>query len=120
MIVGGGPRGTGVLERILAHESVNADPTPIDIHVVDPYPAGAGRIWRGSQAPLLWMNSTTADVTMFTDETTAVIGPVLPVRPSRNGSPSARPSLPNSQKSQQKFRRSPRRRLHRGHCRADT
>lgn len=78
VIVGGGPRGTGVLERILAHESVNADPTPIDIHVVDPYPAGAGRIWRGSQAPLLWMNSTTADVTMFTDETTAVIGPVLP------------------------------------------
>ncbi|CAG7555107.1 unnamed protein product, partial [Fusarium equiseti] len=78
VIVGGGPRGTGVLERILAHESVNADPTPIDIHVVDPYPAGAGRIWRGSQAPLLWMNSTTADVTMFTDETTAVTGPVLP------------------------------------------
>ncbi|MGC0362487.1 putative NAD(P)/FAD-binding protein YdhS [Rhodococcus sp. 27YEA15] len=78
VIVGGGPRGTGVLERILAHESVISDPSPVTVHVVDPFPAGAGRIWRGSQAPLLWMNSTSADVTMFTDETTVVTSPIRP------------------------------------------
>lgn len=78
VIVGGGPRGTGLLERILAREAVNAEPMPLEIHVVDPYPPGAGRIWRGSQAPLLWMNSTTADVTMFTDSTTIVDGPIIP------------------------------------------
>lgn len=71
-IVGAGPRGTGVLERLLARESA-AD---IHVHVIDPFPPGAGRIWRGSQPPLLWMNSVAADVTMFTDDTTIVDGPI--------------------------------------------
>ncbi|OZC86762.1 hypothetical protein CH304_14295 [Rhodococcus sp. 15-649-1-2] len=74
-IVGAGPRGTGVLERLLAH----LDATPgrrVTVDVFDPFPAGAGRIWRGSQPPLLWMNSVAADVTMFTDDTTVVAGPV--------------------------------------------
>ena len=114
------PRGTGVLERILAHESVNADPTPIDIHVVDPYPAGAGRIWRGSQAPLLWMNSTTADVTMFTDETTAVIGPVLPGPTLAEWVAERSAELAEFPEIAAEVPTLTRRRLHRGHCRADT
>lgn len=73
-IVGAGPRGTGVLERLLAREP-DAD---VHIHVIDPFPPGAGRIWRGSQPPLLWMNSVAADVTMFTDDTTMVDGPTRP------------------------------------------
>ncbi|OZF35682.1 hypothetical protein CH294_14015 [Rhodococcus sp. 14-2483-1-1] len=71
-IVGAGPRGTGVLERLLARRSA-AD---IHVHVIDPFPPGAGRIWRGSQPPLLWMNSVAADVTTFTDDTTVVDGPI--------------------------------------------
>ncbi|MFJ9033871.1 FAD/NAD(P)-binding protein [Streptomyces sp. NPDC102274] len=43
---------------------------------MDPYPPGAGRIWRRDQSPLLWMNSMAADVTMFTDDTVALAGPV--------------------------------------------
>ncbi|WP_020108612.1 FAD/NAD(P)-binding domain-containing protein [Nocardia sp. 348MFTsu5.1] len=73
-IVGAGPRGTGVLERLLARAT---DPD-VHIHVIDPFPPGAGRIWRESQPSLLWMNSVADDVTMFTDDTTAVEGPVRP------------------------------------------
>lgn len=76
-IVGAGPRGTGVLERLLAHLSVR-EHSDISIDVFDPFPAGAGRIWRGNQPPLLWMNSVAADVTMFTDESTVVDGPIVP------------------------------------------
>ena len=73
-IVGAGPRGTGVLERLLARRS----DAELHIHVVDPFPPGAGRIWRSSQPPLLWMNSVAADVTMFTDDTTVVDSPIRP------------------------------------------
>lgn len=77
-IVGAGPRGTGVLERLLAHLATRDSGEVVAIDVFDPFPAGAGRIWRGSQPPLLWMNSVAADVTMFTDDTTVVDGPVEP------------------------------------------
>lgn len=77
-IVGAGPRGTGVLERLLAHLGARHDDRRVSVDIFDPFPAGAGRIWRGSQPSLLWMNSVAADVTMFTDETTIVDGPVVP------------------------------------------
>jgi hypothetical protein len=80
VIVGGGPRGTGVLERLAAaapDHGVDAD-HPLDVHLVDPYPAGAGRIWRTAQSELLWMNSMAADVTMYTDETVVCEGPIVP------------------------------------------
>ncbi|MFG3171080.1 FAD/NAD(P)-binding protein [Streptomyces sp. NPDC048200] len=77
VIVGAGPRGTGLLERIAANAPELYAGSVLDIHVVDPYPAGAGRIWRTEQSPLLWMNSEAQDVTMFTDETVDMAGPVL-------------------------------------------
>ncbi|MCG6498664.1 FAD/NAD(P)-binding domain-containing protein [Kitasatospora sp. A2-31] len=79
VIVGAGPRGTGLLERIAANaaELLPAD-RPLEIHLVDPYPPGAGRIWRRDQSPLLRMNSMAEDVTMFTDERSAIDGPVRP------------------------------------------
>ncbi|MDT7615862.1 MAG: hypothetical protein QOF00_3309 [Pseudonocardiales bacterium] len=76
-IVGAGPRGTGVLERIGA-SAPELHPGGIDVHLIDPYPAGAGRIWRHEQSPLLAMNSMAADVTMFTDESVICDGPVVP------------------------------------------
>jgi len=39
---------------------------------------GGGRIWRRDQSPLLWMNSVTADVTLFTDDSVTCAGPVVP------------------------------------------
>lgn len=80
VIVGGGPRGTGILERLAASASrygVDAE-HPLDVHLVDPYPPGAGRIWRTAQSELLWMNSMAADVTMYTDDTVRCEGPIVP------------------------------------------
>ncbi|WP_399883283.1 FAD/NAD(P)-binding protein [Streptomyces sp. BBFR51] len=78
VIVGAGPRGTGLLERIAANAPELYDDSGLDIHLVDPHPPGAGRIWRAEQSPLLWMNSHAEDVTMFTDETVEMAGPVRP------------------------------------------
>ncbi|MEV7049374.1 FAD/NAD(P)-binding protein [Streptomyces anulatus] len=77
VVIGGGPRGTGVIERIAANAVELYGDTRLDIHLVDPYPPGGGRIWRPDQSPLLWMNSMAEDVTMFTDETVELAGPVV-------------------------------------------
>ncbi|MCX4425268.1 FAD/NAD(P)-binding protein [Streptomyces mirabilis] len=78
VIVGAGPRGTGLIERIAANAPELYAGSGLDIHLVDPHPPGAGRIWREAQSPLLWMNSHAEDVTMFTDETVLMDGPVRP------------------------------------------
>ncbi|MFC9458394.1 FAD/NAD(P)-binding protein [Streptomyces sp. NPDC058430] len=77
VIVGAGPRGTGILERIAANAPEYAG-LELDIHLVDPFPPGGGRVWRQAQSSLLWMNSQSQDVTMFTDDTVELDGPVLP------------------------------------------
>lgn len=76
VVVGAGPRGTGFLERLVANAPALYDGRPLDIHLIDPFPPGGGRIWRREQSPLLWMNSTAEDVTMFTDASVPVAGPV--------------------------------------------
>ncbi|MFJ3585436.1 FAD/NAD(P)-binding protein [Streptomyces sp. NPDC090127] len=78
VIIGAGPRGTGVLERIAANAPELYGGSGLDIHVVDPYPPGGGRIWRHDQSPLLQMNSQARDVTLFTDASVEMTGPVLP------------------------------------------
>ncbi|MEU6659167.1 FAD/NAD(P)-binding protein [Streptomyces sp. NPDC046821] len=78
VIVGAGPRGTGILERIAANAPGLYADLGLDIHLVDPFPPGGGRVWRQAQSPLLWMNSQSQDVTMFTDDTVDIDGPVLP------------------------------------------
>ncbi|SFS65927.1 FAD/NAD(P)-binding protein [Saccharopolyspora flava] len=70
-VVGAGPRGTSVLERLCAW----AGNEPLVLHVVDPFPPGPGRIWRRAQSDLLWMNSAVADVRIFTGPDTARCGP---------------------------------------------
>ena len=77
-IVGAGPRGTGLLERIAASvPELLPRVGALDVHLIDPYPAGAGRIWRHEQSPLLAMNSMAADVTMFTDDSVRCDGPIV-------------------------------------------
>ncbi|MCT9870993.1 FAD/NAD(P)-binding protein [Paenarthrobacter aurescens] len=72
--VGGGPRTAGVLERLAANRPVLFD-GPLHIHVIEPHQPGSGRIWRYDQSPGLLLNSTAADVTMFTDSSVACDGP---------------------------------------------
>ncbi len=75
VIVGAGPRAVMLVERLLARRTRAASP-PLRITLVDPYPPGAGRIWRRAQSPLLKLNSMARDVTVFTDETSTIAGPV--------------------------------------------
>jgi uncharacterized NAD(P)/FAD-binding protein YdhS len=74
-VVGAGPRGTSVLERIVANAGLLDE--PIDVHLVDPYPPGGGRVWRADQSELLWMNSVAADVTTYPDDSVTCDGPIV-------------------------------------------
>lgn len=65
-VIGAGPRGTGLAERLAANAPALYGDRPLDLHLIDPHPPGSGRIWRREQSPLLWMYSMAEDVTMFT------------------------------------------------------
>ncbi|MCZ2402806.1 FAD/NAD(P)-binding protein [Paenarthrobacter sp. Z7-10] len=57
-IVGAGPRGTSVLERLLAQLSAaEAGPLRLAVELIDPYPAGPGHVWRTDQSRLYLMNT---------------------------------------------------------------
>lgn len=77
LIVGGGPRAAGILERIQANVGLLAG-SRLDIDVADPHVPGAGRIWRPDQSPMLLMNSHAEDVSVFTDDSVECAGPVRP------------------------------------------
>lgn len=77
-VVGAGPRGVGVLERIGANAGELLGARRLVVHLIDPFPAGAGRVWRYEQSPLLRMNSMPVDVTVFTDDTVEIDGPIRP------------------------------------------
>lgn len=78
-VVGAGPRATGLLERIAANlPELWPGAAGLHVHLVDPHPPGPGRIWRHDQSPLLRMNSMAQDVTMFTDESSTLEGPIRP------------------------------------------
>lgn len=74
VVVGAGPRAVMLLERLLAR----TDQSPLEITLIDPHPPGAGRIWRADQSPLLKLNSMAQDVTVFTDDTCTIDGPIRP------------------------------------------
>ncbi|GAA3435365.1 FAD/NAD(P)-binding protein [Kutzneria kofuensis] len=74
-IIGAGPRGTSVLERIIANR---APGVPVAVHVIDPYPPGAGSVWRISQSGTLLMNTVASQVSLYTDDSVPLEGPVVP------------------------------------------
>ncbi|MFE2561879.1 FAD/NAD(P)-binding protein [Streptomyces sp. NPDC059352] len=63
--VGMGPRGLSILERLAARCADEAPVRPVEVFAVDPYEAGAGRIWRTDQSPWFLMNTPAQEVTMF-------------------------------------------------------
>lgn len=77
VVVGAGPRGAGLVERLLANAPELLRGAPLDLHLVEPHGFGSGRIWRHDQAPLLRANSQAEDMTMFTDDSCTIEGPVL-------------------------------------------
>ncbi|MEV6985273.1 FAD/NAD(P)-binding protein [Sphaerisporangium sp. NPDC051017] len=75
VVVGAGPGGTVMVDRLIA----NAPPgRRLEIHVVDPQPPGGGRTWRREQSELMWMNSQAVDVSLFTDTSVQMEGPIRP------------------------------------------
>ncbi len=75
-IVGAGPRVLVLLQRLSAHAHHAA--RELEVHVVDPFDSGAGRVWRRVQDPLLWMNSRAADISVLPDASvTGLTPPVL-------------------------------------------
>lgn len=76
-LVGAGPRGTSVLERLCASApELLAPGRRLTVHVVDPAPPGAGRVWRTDQSPELLMNTVACQVTLFTDDSVDCSGPI--------------------------------------------
>lgn len=76
VVVGAGPRAVMLLERLLAQWG--QDDIPRTITLIDPHEPGAGRIWRREQSPFLKLNSMAQDVTVFTDDTCTIEGPIRP------------------------------------------
>lgn len=77
-LVGAGPRGLSVLERLCANERGSPSHTSVTVHVVDNSPAGAGAVWRTEQSRHLLMNTVTSQITIFTDDTAQIDGPIEP------------------------------------------
>lgn len=76
-IIGVGPRGLTVLERLVALAAkrfAGAAEAALTIHLIDPYPPGAGIVWRTDQPESLLMNTTIAEQTVFPDSSCSFLG----------------------------------------------
>jgi methylaspartate mutase epsilon subunit len=65
VVVGTGPRGLSVLERLAVRLRAAPVDTPVEVSAVDAVEPGAGRIWRTDQPRCLLMNTPAGEVTMF-------------------------------------------------------
>ncbi|WP_433797518.1 FAD/NAD(P)-binding protein [Actinoplanes sp. CA-252034] len=77
-IVGAGPRGLSVLERLCANERAARNGRPVTVHVVDPWAPGAGAVWRSDQSHNLLMNTVASQITLYTDDSVSIAGPIEP------------------------------------------
>lgn len=77
-IIGAGPRGLSVLERLCANERRNPTHSAVTVHVVDPSAPGAGQVWRSDQSQHLLMNTVASQITIYTDDSVRTEGPIEP------------------------------------------
>ncbi|GAA2347484.1 FAD/NAD(P)-binding protein [Streptomyces kunmingensis] len=64
-VIGTGPRGLAVIERLGARLRDEPPAGPVEIYAIDSVEPGAGRIWRTDQPASLLMNTPAGEVTMF-------------------------------------------------------
>ncbi|MET0725836.1 MAG: FAD/NAD(P)-binding protein [Leifsonia sp.] len=76
-VVGAGPRAVMLLERLSANLQASDSAVALSVTLIDPHRPGPGRIWRSDQSPLLKLNSMAKDVTVFTDDSCRISGPVV-------------------------------------------
>ncbi|WP_423183438.1 FAD/NAD(P)-binding protein [Arthrobacter sp. NyZ413] len=68
-LIGAGPRGTSVLERLLANwAAMETDGRSLHIDVVDPFPAGPGHVWQPGQSRLYLMNTQSFYPTLIPED----------------------------------------------------
>ncbi|MFE0674387.1 FAD/NAD(P)-binding protein [Streptomyces sp. NPDC058867] len=77
-VIGAGPRGLSVIERLCAGARAAAPDTAIRVHVVDPAAPGAGQVWRTGQSAHLLMNTVAGQISVFTDASVELTGPLEP------------------------------------------
>ena len=57
-VIGGGPRGTSVVERLIArYRTLGAGAPGLSIHVIEPFEPGPGHVWQTGQSRLFLMNT---------------------------------------------------------------
>ncbi|WP_454973071.1 FAD/NAD(P)-binding protein [Corynebacterium propinquum] len=87
-LIGAGPRGVSVLERLAAYLRAASDkhsqpghtqPSAprVTVHIIDDAQIGAGRVWDTDQTRTLCMNTLADAVTLFTEPGSSVGAPVL-------------------------------------------
>lgn len=73
-VIGSGPRGISVLERLAVRTTTEAaqtggvPPRPVRIHLIDATEVGAGRVWRTDQDDWFTMNTVISQVTMYSGD----------------------------------------------------
>ncbi|MFC7330191.1 FAD/NAD(P)-binding protein [Marinactinospora rubrisoli] len=76
VVVGAGPRGVSVVERLAARSEPGE--APVRAALIDAVEIGAGATWRTDQSALLLNNTYSAHTTIYTDDSTPMSGPVTP------------------------------------------
>lgn len=74
-IIGVGPRGLTILERIVAHERVTKS-ADIQVFIFDPHPPGVG-CHDPNQEDYLLVNTVAGQITQFSDHSVVGAGPIL-------------------------------------------
>ncbi|NBE50614.1 FAD/NAD(P)-binding protein [Streptomyces boluensis] len=67
-IVGSGPRGLSVLERMAARLAASPVDEATDIYLIDSHQIGSGRIWRTDQPEWFLMNTVADEVSAFSGQ----------------------------------------------------
>ncbi|MER5311284.1 FAD/NAD(P)-binding protein [Streptomyces sp. NPDC002773] len=73
-VIGSGPRGISVLERLAVRTAAEAEaaaggtPRSVRVHLIDATEVGAGRVWRTDQDPWFTMNTVISQVTMYSGD----------------------------------------------------
>ncbi|GAA1484562.1 FAD/NAD(P)-binding protein [Brachybacterium fresconis] len=76
-VIGAGPRGTAIIERLVAASHRRDWRGPLTVHLVDPFVGRGGRVWRHDQSEVLLMNTTTCQTTMYPDASCHAVMPSL-------------------------------------------
>lgn len=77
-VIGLGPRGLSVVERLCANaRSCLPGGRTLTVQVVDPYVFDGGQVWRRTQRSELLMNTVACQVSMFLDDSVDCEGPVV-------------------------------------------